>query len=46
MNITIVTDARTDAEAMALLRHMGMPFRSRQAASAARRARSGDRANG
>jgi large subunit ribosomal protein L5 len=28
MNITIVTDARTDAEAMALLRHMGMPFRS------------------
>jgi large subunit ribosomal protein L5 len=38
MNITIVTDARTDAEAMALLRHMGMPFRSeavrRQAAAA------------
>ena len=37
MNITIVTDARTDAEAMALLRHMGMPFRSeaqrRQAAA-------------
>jgi large subunit ribosomal protein L5 len=28
MNITIVTDARTDAEAMALLRHMGMPFRA------------------
>ncbi len=28
MNITIVTDAKTDAEAMALLRHMGMPFRS------------------
>jgi large subunit ribosomal protein L5 len=28
MNITIVTDARTDAEAMALLRQMGMPFRS------------------
>jgi len=28
MNITIVTDARTDAEAMALLRHLGMPFRS------------------
>ncbi|MGO8818965.1 MAG: 50S ribosomal protein L5 [Terriglobia bacterium] len=39
MNITIVTDARTDAEAMALLRHMGMPFRSdavrRQAAAQA-----------
>jgi len=37
MNITIVTDAKTDAEAMALLRHMGMPFRSeavrRQAAA-------------
>jgi large subunit ribosomal protein L5 len=37
MNITIVTDARTDAEAMALLRHLGMPFRSeaqrRQAAA-------------
>ncbi|MGD1157162.1 MAG: 50S ribosomal protein L5 [Terriglobia bacterium] len=28
MNITIVTDARTDVEAMALLRHLGMPFRS------------------
>lgn len=27
MNISIVTDARTDAEALALLRHMGMPFR-------------------
>jgi large subunit ribosomal protein L5 len=39
MNITIVTDARNDAEAMALLRHMGMPFRSeavrRQAAAQA-----------
>ncbi|MGD0225181.1 MAG: 50S ribosomal protein L5 [Terriglobia bacterium] len=39
MNITIVTDARTDAEAMALLRHLGMPFRSdavrRQAAAQA-----------
>ena len=38
MNITIVTDARTDAEALALLRHLGMPFRSdaqrRQAAAA------------
>jgi large subunit ribosomal protein L5 len=37
MNITIVTDARTDAEALALLRHMGMPFRTeavrRQAAA-------------
>ena len=27
MNITIVTTARTDAEALALLRQMGMPFR-------------------
>jgi large subunit ribosomal protein L5 len=27
MNITIVTTARTDAEAMALLRKLGMPFR-------------------
>jgi large subunit ribosomal protein L5 len=39
MNITIVTDARTDAEALALLRHLGMPFRSeaqrRQAAAPA-----------
>jgi len=37
MNISIVTDARTDAEAMALLRHLGMPFRAeaqrRQAAA-------------
>jgi large subunit ribosomal protein L5 len=35
MNISIVTDAPTDAEALALLRHFGMPFRSearRQAA--------------
>ena len=28
MNITVVTDAKSDAEALALLRHMGMPFRS------------------
>jgi large subunit ribosomal protein L5 len=39
MNITIVTDAKTDAEALALLRHMGMPFRAetqrRQAAAQA-----------
>jgi large subunit ribosomal protein L5 len=27
MNISIVTDARTDAEALALLRHLGMPMR-------------------
>src|SRR3990172_9317581 len=27
MNISLVTDARTDAEALALLRHLGMPFR-------------------
>ena len=37
MNISIVTDARTDAEALALLRHLGMPFRGeaqrRQAAA-------------
>jgi large subunit ribosomal protein L5 len=37
MNISIVTDARSDAEALALLRHLGMPFRSeaqrRQAAA-------------
>ncbi|MGA2987889.1 MAG: 50S ribosomal protein L5 [Terriglobia bacterium] len=37
MNITIVTDAKSDAEALALLRYMGMPFRSeavrRQAAA-------------
>jgi large subunit ribosomal protein L5 len=37
MNISIVTDARTDAEALALLRHFGMPFRAeaqrRQAAA-------------
>jgi len=28
MNISIVTDSRTDAEALALLRHLGMPFRA------------------
>jgi len=28
LNISIVTNARTDAEALALLRHLGMPFRS------------------
>src|ERR1700736_3505559 len=27
MNISIITTARSDAESMALLRHMGMPFR-------------------
>ncbi|MGH9327621.1 MAG: 50S ribosomal protein L5 [Terriglobia bacterium] len=27
MNISVVTDAGTDAEALALLRHLGMPFR-------------------
>jgi large subunit ribosomal protein L5 len=45
MNITIVTDAKTDAEALALLRHMGMPFRGeaqrRQAA-----AQTGEKAGG
>ncbi len=28
MNITMVTDAKTDEEALALLRHIGVPFRS------------------
>ncbi len=42
MNISIVTDARTDAEAMALLRHMGMPFRS----EAQRRAAGGETLEG
>jgi large subunit ribosomal protein L5 len=28
MNVTIVTTARSDEEGRALLRHMGMPFRS------------------
>jgi len=28
LNISIVTDARSDAEALALLRQLGMPFRS------------------
>ncbi len=28
MNISIVTDAKTDAEALALLRHLGVPFRA------------------
>ncbi len=28
MNISIVTDAASDAEALALLRHLGMPFRT------------------
>jgi ribosomal protein L5 len=27
MNITIVTTARTDREALALLKRLGMPFR-------------------
>ena len=38
MNISIVTDARSDAEALALLKQMGMPFRQetrRQAAPGA-----------
>jgi len=39
MNISIVTDARSDAEALALLRHFGVPFRQeaqrRQQAAAA-----------
>jgi large subunit ribosomal protein L5 len=28
MNISIVSDADSDAEALVLLRHMGMPFRA------------------
>ncbi len=28
MNITVVTDAKTDEEALALLRHFGFPFRA------------------
>jgi len=27
MNVTIVTTARSDEQARALLRHLGMPFR-------------------
>jgi large subunit ribosomal protein L5 len=27
MNVSIVTDARSDSEALALLRHLGLPFR-------------------
>jgi len=30
MNITIVTSARTDKEAAALLKKLGMPFRDSQ----------------
>jgi len=40
MNISIVTDARTDAEAMSLLRHFGMPFRSEGRRAAAEPAES------
>ncbi|MFZ0961909.1 MAG: 50S ribosomal protein L5 [Terriglobia bacterium] len=46
MNITIVTDARTDAEAMALLRHMGMPFRSEAQRRQAAAAPAGEKAGG
>lgn len=35
LNISIVTDARTDAEALALLRYLGMPFREAQRRPAA-----------
>jgi large subunit ribosomal protein L5 len=35
MNISIVTTARTDDEGRALLRHLGMPFRSRAKEAAA-----------
>jgi large subunit ribosomal protein L5 len=30
MDINVVTSAKTDAEALSLLRHLGMPFRNRQ----------------
>jgi large subunit ribosomal protein L5 len=29
MNITFVTTANTDAEALALLKHLGMPFKDK-----------------
>ena len=35
LNITIVTTAKTDDEGRALLRHLGMPFRSRAKEAAA-----------
>ncbi|MBZ5563939.1 MAG: 50S ribosomal protein L5 [Acidobacteriia bacterium] len=44
LNISIVTDAPTDAEALALLRHLGMPFRSeaqRRPAAAAENVQAG-----
>ncbi len=44
LNISIVTDARTDAEALALLRHLGMPFRTeaqRRPAAAAENVKAG-----
>lgn len=44
MNISIITDARTDAEALALLRHLGMPFRQetrRRGAEAAEKEQAG-----
>jgi large subunit ribosomal protein L5 len=34
MNITICTSAKTDAEALALLTHVGMPFRKPRAEKA------------
>jgi len=46
MNITIVTDAKTDAEAMALLRHMGMPFRSEAVRRQAVAAQASEKAGG
>ncbi|MFI5104926.1 MAG: 50S ribosomal protein L5, partial [Terriglobales bacterium] len=33
MNVTIVTTARDDNQALALLKHMGMPFRATGVAS-------------
>jgi hypothetical protein len=35
LNFSIGTDARTDAEALALLRYLGMPFREAQRPAAA-----------
>jgi large subunit ribosomal protein L5 len=46
MNITIVTDAKTDGEALALLRQMGMPFRGEAQRRQAAAAPAGEKAGG
>jgi large subunit ribosomal protein L5 len=43
MNITLVTDAKTDEEARSLLRHLGVPFRSQQEGSPAGESRREER---